>query len=152
MIFELLSLIIIERGGEDKRTPGLGGGVVEAPREKALEQRGSGQEKSHLCDRKRKRREKNSGRCSRTETNGKTGRIKERERKETTEERGRKEEIKQEGLMGDERKLTTRRFRAEQRDKETGKNRDGDGGREDQKNSTRNVYTRVGKESSAKDE
>lgn len=61
-------------------------GGVEVPGEKALEQRGSRQEKSRLCDRKRKRREKNSGRCIRTETNGKTGRIKERERKETREE------------------------------------------------------------------
>lgn len=34
-MFELLSLIIIERGGEDKRTPGLGG--FEAPGEKVLE-------------------------------------------------------------------------------------------------------------------
>lgn len=132
-------------------------GGVEVPGEKALEQRGSRQEKSHLCDRKRKRREKNSGRCIRTETNGKTGRIKERERKETRGVGGKRkkravEEIKQEGLMEDERKLKTGRCRAEQEDKETEKNRDGDGERQGQENSTRNTYTPAGKESSSKDE
>lgn len=39
-MFELLSLIIIERGGEDKRTHGLGG--FEAPGEKMLELGGWG--------------------------------------------------------------------------------------------------------------
>lgn len=70
VMFELLSLIIIERGGEDKRTLGLGG--FEAARGKALEPWRSRQDKSHLCDRKRKGREKNSGRYSRTERNGET--------------------------------------------------------------------------------
>lgn len=71
-MFELLSLIIIEKGGEDKRTRGLG--EFEAPGEKRLEPWGWGGvgDRSHLCDRKRKGRKKNSGIYSRTETNGET--------------------------------------------------------------------------------
>lgn len=69
-MFELLSLIIIERGREDKGTCGLGG--FETPGGKALEQWGRGQEKSHLCDTERKGRGTFSGRDSGTETNGET--------------------------------------------------------------------------------
>lgn len=42
-MFELLSLIIIERGEEDKRTHGLVGGSFEAPGEKVLEPWGRGE-------------------------------------------------------------------------------------------------------------
>lgn len=72
-MFELLSLIIIEKGGEDKRTRGLG--EFEAPGEKKLQPWGAGAgwvTESHPCDRRRKGREKNSRMYSRTETNGGT--------------------------------------------------------------------------------
>lgn len=76
--------------------------------EKSLSSGGAG--KSHLCDRKRKGREKNSGSYSRTETNEDRGRIKEKGGRETRGKGREKEDvegIKQDGLGRNERKLKT---------------------------------------------
>lgn len=65
-MFELLSLIIIERGGEDKRTHGLGG--LRHQEKRGWSYRG-GERESHLCERKR---EKTQGDTAETETHGET--------------------------------------------------------------------------------
>lgn len=82
-MFEFLLLIIIERGGEDKRIYGFGG--FEVLGEKVFELWGRGWEKNYFCDRKRKGREKNLGRYSRNWDKWRDrGRIKEKGREEVS--------------------------------------------------------------------